>query len=474
MSYKKNDEVELEILDMTKLGLGISKIGGQVFFVKNAIVGDVVKAVITKVNADLIYAKAIDIIKKSSLRVDSECDVSDSCGGCQLLNLDYNEQLKLKKKNVFNCIRKIGKFSKDITYDGIMSSHTPYNFRNKMQIPYVMRDGEILYGFYAGRTHHIIQFDKCIVGFKNAEVILSAIKEALLKHSISIYDETSKTGIFREVLFRCGNVSKEISITYILNDKNYNKNIELYKSFDKTVRKLIDEKLCATELSGSSETKDNYRVVTSTININTSNTNVIFGNINVVLSGNGYIEDKIGDIRYHVSPESFYQVNMEMTKKLYDKALEYADFNGDEKVLDLYCGIGTISLYISKYVKKVLGVEIVDKAIENAISNARLNDISNVDFVCKDVNDLIVSENDFDVVVVDPPRRGLDEKVINYIKYINPKKIIYVSCDPATLARDLDIFCHSGDHNYILKKFVNADMFPHTMHVETIALLMKD
>ena len=485
MSYKKNDEIKLEIIDITKEGLGLAKLSGQVFFVKDAIVGDVVRAAITKVSDNVIYAKAKEILSKSNYRVDADCTVSNACGGCQLLNLDYEEQLKLKKKYVLNCLSKIAKcdvdgdgIAKDFIYDGVLKMSSPYHFRNKMQVPFVMRDGKIIYGFYAGRTHHIVEFNKCLVGFEYAEVILDSIKEALSKYPISIYDEVSKTGVFREVLLRCGNTSSQISITYILNDKDYKKNIHLYNNFDESVRKQVKEKLDKYNLfiaENASSAKKIYEVVTSTININLNNTNVLFGNTNVTLSGNGYIEDKIGDIRYNISPESFYQVNMEMTKVLYDKILDFASIKGDEEVLDLYCGIGTISLYVSRYVKKVLGIEIVDKAITNAKNNMKINGISNAEFICKDVNDdLSIEKKHFDIVIVDPPRKGLEEKVISQIKEIKPEKIIYVSCDPATLSRDIDCFCHKEDSSYTLKRVVNVDMFPHTMHIETIALMSRE
>lgn len=487
MSFSKNQKIELDIHDMTKEGLGIAKIDSQVFFVKDAIVGDKVSAIITKVSSNVIYAKTIKIICKSKYRVESKCKVANSCGGCQLLNLDYEKQLELKKNSVINIINKIGKIDLNELnkcYDGIYSMDIPHRFRNKMQMPFAIRNGNIIYGFYAERTHHIIEFDHCLASFKGSDAILDIIKNAIIKYNFSIYDENTNEGVFREVLVRCGNESNEISLTYIINDKNYEKNIDLYKKFDE----YIVEKCGKIEELGSTSNVgkiaiNSAKFVTSTLNINTSKTNVLFGNKNIILRGTGYIEDCIGDVKYHISPESFYQVNMMMTKVLYDKVIEYANFSGNENVLDLYCGIGTISLYVARHVKKVLGIEIVEKAIENAKENAQINDIKNADFICEDItrnftDDINNYKNEdyenvdyYDVVIVDPPRRGLDEKVINYITSIEPRKLIYVSCDPATLARDINIL---SSKEYTLKKFANVDMFPHTMHIETVALLNRN
>lgn len=469
MSFSKNEKIEFDIIDMTKDGLGVAKVDSQVFFVKNAILEDRVNAVITKVTTNVIYAKALEIVSKSKYRVESKCNVSNSCGGCQLLNLDYKKQIELKKQIVLNTISKIGKISLDDLnecYEGVIAMDIPHRFRNKMQVPFAIRDGKVVYGFYAGRTHHIVEFDYCLAGFKGLDVILNIIREAIVKYNISVYDENTNEGVFREVLIRCGNVSNEISLTYIINDKNYDKNLELYKAFDNYI---VEEYSKGEALRA---------LVTSTLNINTSNTNVLFGNKNIILRGTGYIEDSIGNIKYHISPESFYQVNMKMTKSLYDKVLEYADFTGNENVLDLYCGIGTISLYMAGKVKNVLGVEIVEKAVENAKSNAALNDISNAKFICLDASKItkdIISSNaagvNFDTVVVDPPRKGLDKATIDLIRDIDPKKIIYVSCDPATLSRDIDILCNI-EKKYIVQRFASVDMFPHTMHIETVMSLI--
>ena len=502
MQLKKNDKIELDIIDMTKEGLGLAKLDGQVFFVKDGLLGDRVEAIITKVTKNIIYAKVSTLIKESKYRVPSKCEVANACGGCQLLCLNSLEQLKLKINYVTQCLTNIGKFGEeynDVVYhDGSSFCMDPVHFRNKMQVPFSKKNGRIIYGFYAGRTHHIVEFKKCIVGFLGAEIILEAIKNSLKRFNISIYDEESGDGVFREVMLRIGNVSKEVSITYIVNDKKYNNNLDKYKDFDRDVRESV-ENLIAQKKNSNNNVDDknacDFKIVTSTLNINTSNNNVLFGNKNVVLYGLGFIEDSIGDVKYRISPESFYQVNMEMTKDIYDRVVKFAEFKGDENVLDLYSGIGTISLYIAKYVKKVVGLEIVEKAVENAIENAKLNGIENVEFICEDLSKIAIADikntlksgkksskdidkilmnkdETYDTIIVDPPRKGLDDRTIDFIKNINPNKIVYVSCDPATLARDLDILCHKMSL-YKLEKIANVDMFPHTMHIETIAKLYR-
>ena len=512
---KKNDIIKLDIIDITRDGLGLAKVSGQVFFVKDGILGDKVEAIITKIDKNIVYAKATKILYKSKFRVDSICDISNACGGCQLLNLNYEKQIEIKKNYVLNCLKKIGSFKsirvkdnddcnennnpfdESLIYDGVVKTNNFYYYRNKMQIPFSKKNGKIIFGFYAGRTHSIVEFNKCKVGFEGSNEILTAIKLALEEYNISIYDEKTNTGIFREVMLRRGNNSKEVSITYIVNDKDYNKNLNLYEKFDSYV---VEEykKQYIKSCNCSNDTNYICKLVTSTLNINTNANNVIFGNKNIILRGTGYIEDKIRDIKYHISPESFYQVNSFMTENLYDLIIEFANFNGNENVMDLYCGIGTISLYISKYVKSVLGIEIVEKAIENAKENTVLNNIKNVRFLCKDLssiglNEQIILKNDnkslknvdfiniidenivlknesYDTIIVDPPRKGLDSDTIAFIKSIKPKKIIYVSCDPATLSRDLKLLC-IDDRLYKIKRIKSVDMFPHTMHIETVCLL---
>lgn len=465
--YKKNDVIKLDINDLTDEGLGIARYDGQVFFVKGALPFDKVEAIITKITPNIIFAKTINIIEKSKYRIKTKCKNADSCGGCQLIELDYNYQLDFKKKLVLNKIKKLGGIDVSSYYDEMIAISVPYHFRNKMQVPFsINKNNEIIYGFYAGRTHCIVPFNYCFVGFSGAELILNIIKNALIEFNISIYNEENHTGIFREVYLRCGNNSNEVSLAYIINDDEYDKKINFYKKFDEKVRNNYKN-------IKNIEYKKN-EIITTALNINTSNNNVILGKRNYILYGSGYINDSIGDILYRVSIESFYQVNIEMTHKLYDKIVEYGEFSKNERVLDLFSGIGTISLYIAKYVISVTGIEIVRKAVEDAIENAKINNITNVNFICADLNNekfgIDISKVIYDIVIVDPPRKGLDISIINFINMILPKKLIYVSCDPATLARDLKIL---SNNNYKIIKISNVDMFPHTTHVETICLMLR-
>lgn len=465
--YNKNDIVQLEIIDITDEGLGVAKLNNQVFFVKNALPYDKVSVVITKITKNIIYAKCIDIIEKSKNRVNSKCDIANSCGGCQLINLDYKYQLEFKKKLVFNKLQKIGNINIENIYDEMIGMNSPFHYRNKMQVPFFLdKDKNIVFGFYAGRTHHIVPFNFCMVGFTGAQKILNVIKDALIKFNISIYNENKKDGIFREVFLRSGNNTNEVSLVYIINDKDFKKNIISYKKFDEYVREKYTGSIFNSEIK--------YNIVTTALNINTSDNNVILGNINYILYGDGYINDNIGDIKYHISIESFYQVNKEMTKKLYDKIVEYGEFNKTENVLDLYSGIGTISLYISNLVSSVTGIEIIKKAVDCAISNSKLNNIKNAKFIYADLSknndDLIFLKKSYDTIIVDPPRKGLDEKTVDLVLKLSPKKIIYVSCNPATLARDLKEIC---SNNYNIIKLANVDMFPHTTHVESVVLLAR-
>ena len=462
----KNEIKKLHIIDFTNQGLGISKDNGLVYFVKNGIVGDYVNCIIVKETKNIIYAKAIDIIQKSPYRVKSKCICAKSCGGCQLLEVRYDKQIEIKKNIVFNNLIKIGKIDKKTILDkfvGFEEIENKYYFRNKIQIPFTKRKNKIIYGFYANNSHYIIENNNCLIGFKNSNKILDVIKKYLEITNFSIYDEKNKIGIFREVLLRSSNYNKnlrEISVTFIVNDNNYKKNLKTYKKFSNF---LLKQKF------------EDCFIKTIILNINTTNSNVILGNENYILYGDGYIEDSILDVKYQISNNNFYQINMEMTKKLYKSIIDISDVNNQNKVLDLYCGIGTISLLFAKYSKFVLGIEIVDNSIKSALINKKQNQIKNADFLCIDIENMDYDEfkkykNFFDIICVDPPRKGLNKNVIDKIVELNPKKIIYVSCDSATLARDINMF---NEKNFSVKKIKLFDMFPHTLHVESIVLLVN-
>ena len=469
-TYSKNDIVDLHITDMAESGEGIGKIDSLVFFVKNAVVGDYVHAVVTKPTKNIIYAKTIEIITPSPHRVNSPCEVSKYCGGCTLLDLDYDEEIKIKENNFFKKLKSIAHLSEEninIIYKGFKKCVHPLHYRNKIQLPLSIRDSHIISGFYKKGTHDIIETSTCPVSFEGADEIITHIKNCIAKFPINknknerlIYDEITHEGIFREIFLRTGNTSGEVCATLIINDKNYKEKLEIYKSL-------------AHEIASPP-------VKTITLNINLKNNNVLFGNENIILYGDGYIEDSILDTKFHISPQSFYQVNKYMTEILYKTAIDFIkEENIDLKninALDLYCGIGTISLIFAPLVRHITGIEIVKEAINNANENKKINNILNADFFVYDAEKL---DNDFfknlnipncDLIIVDPPRKGLTESLINTIKNLNPEYILYISCDQGTLCRDLTHLIPS----YTPTKISCVDMFPHTQHCETVVLLKTE
>lgn len=454
---KKNDIINLKITDMSKDGLGVAKLDRLVYFVKNGIIGDEVEAIVTKIIKDkYAYAKVEKIISKSPFRIDPICDNANRCGGCSIMNLSYDKQIELKMNIVKNDLMHVGGFDENEInkiYDGIIKMDNPYYYRNKLQIPFSYdKNNKIVCGFYALNTHYIIDTKTCEIIFKNSFDIINFIKEYLEKENFPIYDEMNNTGIFREVMIRKANNTSDISVTFIINDKNYKRK---YYDFYKKIASKLSNRF--------------NNIKTITLNINTKKTNIIFGDENIILYGDGYIEDIINNIKYHISPESFYQINNIMTEKLYNTIIEYGDFKKDESVLDLYCGIGTITLQVAKYVKNIKGIEIVEKAIENAKDNMKINNINNASFEIGDAGKIDNMISDFDTIILDPPRKGIDNKTIDYIIKSKINKIIYVSCDPATLSRDLKLLkiC------YNIEKIKSVDMFPHTMHTENVVLLTR-
>ncbi len=453
-AYKKNQEIELDIIDMSHDGEGIGKTGAFTWFIKDTVIGDRVKAVVMKTKKSYGYARLTKIIKKSDDRVEPSCNIARACGGCSLQMMSYSSQLRYKENKVKNNLIRIGGFDSsyiDKIYEGISGMEYPFRYRNKAQYP-IGRDksGNIAAGFYAGRTHSIVKCDDCLIGDKINKVILDAVIAYMNKYNIEPYRETDGSGIVRHVLIRKGFASGEVMCCIVVTtDKIAN--------LDKLISML-----------------DNAADIKSIVlNINPANTNVILGDKTKVLTGDGYISDYIGDVKFRISARSFYQVNPVQTKVLYESALSYAGLSGGEVVWDLYCGIGTISLFMAKSSRRVYGVEVVPEAIEDAKENARINNISNASFVCARAED-IGSDNKFekpDVIVVDPPRKGCDSKCLDTILKVKPDRVVYVSCDSATLARDLRLLCESGE--YRLEKFRAVDMFPQTGHTEVVTSLVK-
>ena len=455
--------VTLRIEDIGIDGEGIGKAEGFTLFVKDAVVGDVVEAKVMKMKKNYGYARLMKIITPSEKRKEAVCAVARQCGGCQIQELDYKEQLRFKERKVRNNLERIGGFSGerlDQVMEPICGMKEPFHYRNKAQYPIGMdKEGNPVAGFFAGRTHQIIPNTKCALGKEINSVILDKILDFMKVYGISAYDETTSMGLIRHVLIRYGFKTGEIMVCLIINGTDIP-----YQ--DKLVESL-------TEIPG---------MMSITININRENTNVIMGKEIRLLWGKDYITDYIGNVKYRISPLSFYQVNPVQTEVLYGLACDYAGLTGKETVWDLYCGIGTISLFLAKNAKQVYGVEIVPQAIEDAKKNAKINGIKNAEFYVGKAEEVLPKyyENyakqhqgqqaHADVIVVDPPRKGCDETLLKTMVRMKPNRIVYVSCDSATLARDLKYLCGEG---YELKKVRPADMFPMTVHVETVVLLSK-
>ena len=450
MEFRKNDLVTLEIEDCGIDGEGIGKADGFTVFVKDAVIGDTVTAKIIKAKKNYGYGRLMEVLKPSPYRVEPKCKFARQCGGCQLQALSYDQQLVFKTNKVKGHLERIGGFT-DIPMEPIIGMDELFHYRNKAQFPVGRnKEGKIVTGFYAGRTHNIIENRDCALGVAENKEVLDRVIAHMEKYRIEPYNEATGKGLVRHVLIRYGYFTKEVMVCLILNGNKLPKEEQLVKS------------LC--EIPG---------MTSITINVNKKHSNVILGEEICLLWGQEYITDRIGDISYQISPLSFYQVNPMQTQKLYAKALEYADLHGEETVWDLYCGIGTISLFLAQKAKFVRGVEIVPAAIENAKENAKLNGLENTEFFVGKAEEVLPREYKkngvyADVIVVDPPRKGCDETLLETMVEMNPERIVYVSCDSATLARDLKYLCERG---YELRKVCPVDQFGMTVHVETVVLL---
>ena len=467
LSIQKNDELELVIEDITTEGEGVGKVDGLALFVKDAIIGDRVKVKVMKMKKSYGYARLMEILEPSPARTEPVCPIARQCGGCQIQHMKYDEQLKYKENKVKNCLERIGGLSLEkvgigensssgvAAFEPIIGMEEPFYYRNKAQFPVGRnKEGNIVTGFYAGRTHSIIDTSHCYIQAKENEQLLQLVREFMEENHIEPYNEETHTGLVRHVLTRVGFTTGEIMVCLIINGE------KLPKS-DKLVDKL----------------KDIKGMTSICLNVNKEKTNVILGNKVTLLWGQGYITDYIGDIKYQISPLSFYQVNPVQTKKLYETALEYAGLTGNEVVWDLYCGIGTISLFLAQKAKEVYGVEIVPQAIEDAKRNAEINGIKNAEFFVGAAEDVLPQKYKesngsmrAQVIVVDPPRKGCDEKLLETLIKMEPERIVYVSCDPATLARDLKYLEENG---YKTTRVRACDMFGHSVHVETVCLLSR-
>lgn len=450
MSVEKNKFYEMTITDIGTNGEGVGKINDFVVFVPEAITGDQLEVKILKVKKNLAYGKIEKILSPSPRRSEVTCEVAIKCGGCQLQHMSYEAQLEWKQSKVYNALTRIGGL-KDIEVLPTLGMEAPAHYRNKAQYPIRKENGKVQIGFYMSRTHKVVDWSTCGIQDKRCEQIIEIVRNFLEVNNISIYDEETHKGLVRHLMIKTGFYTGEVMVCLVVNGN------ELPHS-DKLLEALhVVEGLTSVLL-----------------NINKAKTNVILGHEIKVLEGRDYIIDTIGDLKFKISALSFFQVNPEQTKVLYDKALEYAELEGNETVWDAYCGIGTISLFLAQKAKKVYGVEIVAPAIENARENAALNDIHNAEFFVGKAEEVIPEQYanglTADTIVVDPPRKGCDQALLETLVKMNPKKIVYVSCDPATLGRDLGYLDQQG---YKVEKVQPVDMFPHTTHVETVVLMTK-
>lgn len=452
MEIKKNSHYETEIIDMSKNGEGIGKIDGFTVFVDGTVVGDTAEVLMMKVKKTYGYGKLIKIIKPSENRIEPQCKYFSKCGGCSLLHTDYAHQAKIKQNIVKSDLLRIGGINFDVPLP--LTMETPFRYRNKAQMPVgTDKEGNPQIGFYSKYSHRIIDIDDCLIQNESVAEIAKKIKSFITKTNITVYNEENHSGVLRHVLIRTGYVTGEIIVMLVINANSL-----------PFADVLVDELKTIKNLVGI------------TININREKTNAVTGTKLKTLWGKGTITDYIDNLKFEISPLSFFQVNPQQTKLLYGTALDFADLeNGTQTVFDAYCGTGTISLFLAQKAKKVYGIEIVPQAIENANKNAQLNNITNAEFIVgkseEEIPRLFSDGIKADVVVVDPPRKGCDEKLLVVLEQMKPNKIVYISCDSATLARDLK---HLTSNGYTLKKIQPVDMFCHSLHIETVALLERD
>jgi len=446
---KKNEEYIATIIDNGFQGEGIAKIDGITVFIDQAIKGEKIKIKILKVQTNFAYGKILEILEKSNNRINEECSTYKRCGGCNLRHIKYEETLNIKKAIVQNCMYKALKRETEI--NDVIGMDNPLYYRNKLQYPVgIDKEQNAIMGVYSSRTHNIIPTEECFIQNKECQTIANDIFEFIKQNNISAYNEETLKGTLRHIIIRIGVKTNEVLVTLVLNDNNLKKEKELVE--------FLTEK---------------HKNIKSIVkNFNTKNTNVILGDKTEVIYRDGYIYDILGDYKFKISPLSFYQVNPIQTEVLYNTAINSLNNKNGDIALDLYCGIGTIGIFASKYFKKVYGVEIVEQAIEDAKYNAKINNIDNIEFFTGDVEKVLpkIIERDNlkpNVVFVDPPRKGLDKNTIDVLQNLEPSKIVYISCNPATLARDVSLL----EEKYELKNVQPVDMFPYTSHVECCALL---
>lgn len=445
----KNEYYDVVFEDLTHDGAGVAKIDGFPIFVPNGLPGEKAKVKVVKVKKGYGFGRLIELYEKSEDRIDAACSIYKQCGGCQLQHIRYEGQLKAKHKHVKEVLARIGKIE-HATVHPVLGMNDPWRYRNKAQVPVGEREGGLVAGFYKERSHDIIDMDACLIQQEMNDIVVQTVKAICEQYNIPAYNEQTHKGLLRHIMARYGATTKEVMVVLITRTEEL--------PHKKKIIEAIVERV------------PNVKSIVQ--NINPKRTNVIMGEQTHVLWGSEYIYDYIGDIQFAISARSFYQVNPEQTKVLYEKALAYAELTGEETVIDAYCGIGTISLFLAKNAKKVYGVEVVPEAIEDAKRNAELNGVTNVEFAVGEAEVVIPKWYEqgiqADCIVVDPPRKGCDESLLQTIIAMKPKRVVYVSCNPATLARDLRIL---EDGGYKTLEVQPVDMFPHTVHVECVAKL---
>jgi 23S rRNA (uracil1939-C5)-methyltransferase len=444
---QKNDYIEVQFEDLTHDGAGVAKVEGYPLFVKNALPGERAKIKVIKVNKGYGFGRLEEILEKSPYRVDAPCPIYKECGGCQLQHLSYEGQLLAKEKQVRDVLTRIGKLE-NVKVHPVLGMSEPWRYRNKAQVPVGEREGGLIAGFYQQRSHEIIDMEACMIQQEKNDEVVQAVKKICTKYGVTAYNEERHKGTLRHIMARHGQVTKEVMVVLVTRTSEL-------PNKENIVKEIV-------------ESVEGVKSIIQ--NVNPKKTNVILGDETRVLWGEEVIYDLIGNVQFAISSRSFYQVNPEQTKVLYDQALTYAELTGEETVIDAYCGIGTISLFLAQKAKKVYGVEIVPEAIADANRNAELNGIENVEFAVGEAEGVIPNWYKkgivADVLVVDPPRKGCDEALLQTIIEMKPKKVVYVSCNPATLARDLRVL---EDGGYKTVEVQPVDMFPHTTHCEAVA-----
>lgn len=446
---QKNDKLTVTIDDLTHDGSGVAKVDGYALFVPNALPGETTEVKVIKTKKGYGFARLLNVEKTSEHRVEPPCPIFYKCGGCQIQHMDYEAQLTSKQKQVKDVMERVAKLP-NVPVHPVLGMEDPWRYRNKSQVPVAFQHGELVAGFYAKRSHSIVDMDECIIQHKENDIVVQTVKRLAKELHISAYDEEKHNGVLRHIVARYGKTTDQVMVVLVTKGKKLPRQEELIAGIKEHVP----------------------GVVSIVQNVNSERTNVIFGKHTEVLWGETYLYDEINGIRFAISARSFYQVNPDQTNRLYSKALEYADLNGSETVIDAYCGIGTISLFLAQKARHVYGVEIVPEAITDAKRNAKLNHIDNATFAVGEAEKVIpwwhAQGIHADVIVVDPPRKGCDEALLTTMLDMKPKRIVYVSCNPGTLARDLRIL---EDGGYETQEVTPVDMFPQTTHVECVAVL---